>query len=374
MIEKIKTLQEVSAEINEKIGDLKKFNIANGYYQANLRNRRNIEVIDSKVRAKLSFKGAKQPISFGYFKSKRGYNSKYKNNKDYANHYGEFIGYVLALHSEVPVCKAELAHLSRYYPNIHKQINHGTPIEKDGCITYSSLENGKELEHGKTVIDIAKYSREDREVREKDNDDLEVVLDAIETRTRKFYKSISEYPQDYIELKIRENRSKAIQMMVYDCLYGNNDRHDENWAMERDDSQIKMYPLYDNERVLGLYENQNFIEKALKEQNVEEISEKVLFSRMKIPGERNQHSSYKDVLNYLMNHYKTETIETLVKSLEYNTPDRVTSYLKFCEGLPSCYVDFGTTMYKSRYDFAKNLYRSKTANKIYNKQSDGEIR
>lgn len=310
----------------------------------------------------------------GLFKPKR---YEFRDRKVFcANHYGEFIGYILALYGEVPACKVELAHLSEYYPNIHKQINKGTPIEKDGCITYSSLKKGRELEHGKTVIDIAKYNREDKTERKNanDNDNLEVVLDSIETRTRIFYKNISECPQDYIELKVRENRRKAIQMMIYDCLYGNYDRHDENWAMRRDDSHIEMYPLYDNERVLGLYENQNFIEKALKEQKVEEISEEVLFSRMKIPEESNKNSSYKEVLKYLMSNYKAETEETLEKLLKYNTPDRVNSYLKFCEGLPSCYIDFGTIMYKSRYDFARNLCRSKTANETYNKQSDEEIR
>ena len=70
-----------------------------------------------------------------------------------ANHYGELVGYLLALGSRTPACKVELAHLSRYYENIHKERNNGTPEEKDGCISYSHLERGELLHHGKLVVD-----------------------------------------------------------------------------------------------------------------------------------------------------------------------------------------------------------------------------
>lgn len=307
-------------------------------------------------------------LSTVLFKPKR---YEYGDKKVFcANHYGELLGYILAVNSDIPACKVELAHLSKYYPNIHKERNHGTPIEKDGCISYNALKPYEELEHGKNIIDsfsnnfeflFQKLTQNDMR-RLYFNDNIEVVLASIDTKTREFYQSKGSSNQ-YIEMKVRQNRSKAIQMMVYDCLFGNNDRHDENWAMKRNENDIEIYPLYDNERVLGLYENQNTIEEAFKRGKVEEISEKILFSRMRVPGEKNEHSNYKDVLKYLLENYEVETTEALKIQLSQNTPSIINQLLKSCEGLPSCYVDFGTRMYKSRYEFARELYTNKKVNR-----------
>ncbi len=311
----------------------------------------------------------------GLFKPKR---FEHGNRKVFcANHYGEFLGYVLALESDVPACEVNLAHLSKYYPNIHKERNGGTPIEKDGCITYKTLEDSENLDHGKSVIesfimenpDLYHKLTENESRRVYESDNIEIVLAAIEARIRKFYKLNSDTidcSQEHIEEKIKSSKFDAIRMMVYDCLYGNNDRHDENWAMKVGDD-IGMYPLYDNERVLGLYENQNFIENAVKSADIEEISEKQLFSRMRVPGEKKEYSSYKDVLQYLIEKYPKETILALQKPLAINTPKRINSYLKNCERLPQCYVDFGTTMYKLRYNFAKELYMNKNLEGIVHK-------
>lgn len=298
-----------------------------------------------------------------------------------ANHYGEFMGYLLAENSGIPVCKAELAHLSKYYPNIHKEINNGTPVEKDGCLTYSKLAPEDELEPGKTVIEY--FSRE-YENRFKDltindinkvnaSDNLEVMLSALEARIRKFYRdNNNQVSSSTVDNIVKENRKKAIQMMVYDCLYGNNDRHDENWSLVRNKENVGLYELYDNERVLGLHENQNVITKAINDGNVDEISEKMLFSRMRVPGEKKVHSTYKDVLNYLMQNYKPETIEAVSIALKSNTVEKVQEELNLCEGLPQCYIDFAVDMYSSRYNFAKQLYKNKDAISHENKD-DGNI-
>jgi len=303
----------------------------------------------------------------GLFKPKR---YEFGDKKVFcANHYGELVGYILALRSGIPVCKAELAHLSKYYKNIHKFRNNGTPEEKDGCITYSKLKDGDMLKHGKLIVDIFSSKQRERfnSLTPEDSfinkaDNLEVVLSAVEDRTRAFYEEKSDIPNDYVEGKVKQNKLDTIQMIVYDCLYGNNDRHDENWGMLVNDTDISLYPLYDNERVLGLYENQNIIEGALKSDNVEKTSEEILFSRMRVPGDKSKHSNYKDVLEYLMQNYTDETELALKKSLTNNTPADVERILKECEVLPECYVEFGTRMYKSRYEFAKGLYKNKKIN------------
>ena len=55
---------------------------------------------------------------FGLFKPQR---TEFGDKKVFcANHYGELLGYVLSIGSTIPTCKVELAHLSKYYSNIHK--------------------------------------------------------------------------------------------------------------------------------------------------------------------------------------------------------------------------------------------------------------
>ena len=89
------------------------------------------------------------------FKPKR---KEYGDRKIFcANHYGEFIGYLLAIGSRTPACKVELASLSKYYENIYKERNCATPEQKNGCISYCNLENGEVLHHGQLVID--EYAR-----------------------------------------------------------------------------------------------------------------------------------------------------------------------------------------------------------------------
>lgn len=283
-----------------------------------------------------------------------------------ANHYGELIGYLLALGSRTQSCKVELAHLSKYYENKYKEKNHGTPIEKDGCIIYSHLEKNQILEHGRIVLEnyIIRNYNTYKNTSNSIYNDIDTSIAAIESETREFYNNSNiQRSKDYIEAKVDENRKNAINMIIYDCLYGNNDRHDENWALVKDTEgrDINLYSLYDNERVLGLYENIRTIEDTLANNSIEKDSEKLFFSRMTIPGEKGKKSSYKDVLAYLISSY-SETEELLDKHLKGNPPIKVRMYLESCENLPRPYINYGAKMYESRYNFAKDLIKKHKEN------------
>ena len=138
-----------------------------------------------------------------------------------ANHYGELAGYLLALGSRTPACKVELAHLSCYYENIHKERNNGTPEEKDGCISYSHLERGELLHHGKLVVDdyVREHPSKEYEFRKNYENNIDICIAAIEETTRNFYqKSQIKRSKEYIDAKVLENRKAAINMIIYDCL------------------------------------------------------------------------------------------------------------------------------------------------------------
>lgn len=302
----------------------------------------------------------------GLFKPQR----QEPGNKDVfcGNHYGEVIGSALATNAGIPTCKAELAHLSKYYPDIHKERYYGTPIEKDGGIIYSQLNQNDILEAGKVTIERFEENNQDRyrefikdERRKQDvNNNIELVLSAVAFRVEDFYRTTGNYSEEFIQSKIEQTRKRIIEMVVYDCLYGNYDRHDENWSMHiKANQDIDLYPLYDNEKVLGLYENQDFIEKALRSENMENIAEETFFSIMHVPGETKEHSTYKDMLTYLMRTYPHETEEILTKQLSKNTDEHIKKYLEDCEGLPSVYINFGTQMYAYRRNFARDLLEHK---------------
>lgn len=306
----------------------------------------------------------------GLFKPKR---FEFGDKKVFcANHYGEVVAYAIADNADIMSCPAELAHLSKYYSNIHKELNNGTPEEKDGCVIYRLLDGTSILEPGQSAIafyevhnkeDFKKLTAKDKKYNER-YDNIELALAATEARTREYYSYDSEISKEYIEMKVDENKKHILEMIIFDCLYGNNDRHDENWSMEKkiDGTDISIYPLYDNERVLGLYENQNNIENALATNTVKEYSDTILFSRMKVPGETKVHSNYEDVLAYLVNNYQKETTELLKRILSRNTPEKIDSILEECDGLPDCYKKFASQMHMIRYNFARKLYVDKGTN------------
>lgn len=302
----------------------------------------------------------------GLFKPQR----QEPGNKDVfcGNHYGEVIGSALATNAGTPTCKAELAHLSKYYPDIHKERYHGTPIEKDGGIVYSQLNQNDILEAGEVTIERFQEKNEDRyreiikdERKKPDiNNNIELVLSAVAFRVEDFYRTTGNYSEEFIQSRIEQTKKRIIEMVVYDCLYGNYDRHDANWSMYiKANQDIDLYPLYDNEKVLGLYESQDFIEKALRSENMENITEETFFSMMHVPGETKEHSTYKDMFTYLMRTYPHETEEILTKQLSKNTDEHIKRYLEDCEGLPSAYINFGTQMYAYRRNFVRDLLERK---------------
>lgn len=74
-------------------------------------------------------------------------------------------------------------------------------------------------------------------------------------------------------LKISGEMNEILQMIVFDCLIGNSDRHHSNWAeifkMEYRDGGFWFYcnisPLYDNGSSLCAYVNEENIQEILKD-------------------------------------------------------------------------------------------------------------
>ena len=91
---------------------------------------------------------------------------------------------------------------------------------------------------------------------------------------------------------------------------------------------------------------------------MEKKTDENFFSRMHVPGETKKNSTYKEMLEYLMNTYPQETREILQKQLSRHTAESIRKLLEECEGLPSVYVDFATQMYTYRNAFAKGVLQN----------------
>ena len=263
------------------------------------------------------------------------------------NHYGEVAAYVLAQKISMPSCRSELV-------DVHTEKNkytRGNIKYKKGAVVYSRLREREELISGKIITEGLKmnepeeYERISQDPRcnlnESNNNNIEIILASIEYTMKKA--GISEQ-------RITEAKERMIQMSIFDCAFGNNDRHDENWSMSfiaKDRSTLGIYPAYDNERVLGLYENLDLISHAVNSDKVPEISEEVLTSRIGIPG-KPEKVRYYELLEYLASHYPEETQKYIQAILDNVTSKDVLEMLSEMEELPPEYIEFGTLMFSER--------------------------
>ena len=110
MLLPVKSLKEVRNEIHEQIGVQKKLNPKNGYFFTSY-GRRTVSQRNEKVHATMTYKDPTGVLKLGEFKSKSGYNSKLKNNKEYANHYAEYIAYLILKQLGKDVCKVDLGEI-----------------------------------------------------------------------------------------------------------------------------------------------------------------------------------------------------------------------------------------------------------------------
>lgn len=341
MSERVKSLKEVSEEIGEKIGEFKQFNAANGFFKMSLRGEKDIKLYESKIRANLSFKGTKQPISFGYFKSKTGYNNKYKNKKEYANHYGEYIAYIILKQLGKKACKVDIGELEIKNPYNSK------PIQVEGILSHFQLTQEEIFQPMSVIIEHYKevHTKKYRDMTLRGNThsdtNVELILNALEEA---FIKSGQEH-------KISEARKKFFDMCIFDIKFANRDRHDENFGLKINQvtNEIDFYHLFDNEQILGFQENRPDIIKYLDlsdSTQYKKFKDRELTSCIGIP-ENVQKINTQEFLMYLLEHYPEETIDSLKDISRYKLED-LKELMNFCSRLSKEHKDFAEKIFIDR--------------------------
>lgn len=311
-----------------------------------------------------------------------------KKSKMY-NHYGEYFGYLLNKKANIATCPVELVTLH----DTKNKYSQSTKLFR-ACASKSLKESGQEIYAGEMVISKFKlqnpqrYSEilntEDNNITDlkkgtvfinSEEDNVDIVIASIVHETREYEKALGIRTEQEIKRDINNNLNNAIEMIVADCIFGNSDRHSFNWSMiyDKEKGTVGMYPNYDNEAVLGLRKTEVEIKRAVEDkENLSKYAEKECFSRM---GFCPLHSgvSYKNMLEHLVNRYSMyaipamKKITTLVseKDIEnlYSATKNITTRsedseeLTIDDELPEEYEIFGTSLYKERSGYAKNLIK-----------------
>lgn len=358
---RIKTLQEVAEDINEDIGEFKKLDSSNGYFMSNFRSGRGYELEDTKIRMNMSFKGTNQPTSFGYFKSQKGYNSKLQNKGDFANHYGEYIASIILKQLGKKACKVDLG-----IATIRNRFNgKETPVK--GSLSHFQLRQDEMMIPANIVIEDFKalYPKRYRELTErgrtnseKNYTNIELILKAFEHKFRK----------NGQEQDIPAMRQELIDMCVFDILFANRDRHDENFGLRlgQETGRLSFYHLYDNEQILGMQEKSSAAKIYLSnEKEYEKFKETELTSCIGIPG-KIQKIQARELLEYLLQNYPNETRVALEDFGRYKLSN-LEELLGVIDGLSQEHKDFAKKIFVDRQkevDMIVKTSDSKTAKNV----------
>jgi len=122
-------------------------------------------------------------------------------------------------------------------------------------------------------------------------------------------------------------KNQFIDMLVYDALIGNQDRHPFNWSMLYFDTKIKFSPIYDNGASLGF----NFNDDKLTEMNasVTKLNKYVRNTRMKVGLFERKNIKAKILLAFVYHHYPQELNKSIQKVDNFD----IEEYKRFIQSL-----------------------------------------
>ena len=192
----------------------------------------------------------------------------------------------------------------------------GTYEGRIGCMSYQINENHEELIEAALFITEhhSQYNMEDM----------------IDYETGKYY--CLEHVFEIASTK--EMRYRVIQMMVFDFLIGNSDRHQNNWAIIRKYSTrkheifpLRISPLYDNGSSLCCYVNENIVSECLgKDKNrFRALVDSKSRSMIRIDGYKKNRPTHMEMVKYLFENYPETSIifREFLDKLNHDTVDKL---------------------------------------------------
>ena len=301
------------------------------------------------------------------------------------NHFGELFAYILADKVGMKACPVQLVSLHDFRNDYGKNKYFFT-----ACMSECMRQPDESITPGESVINNYRYHNSknfDEIVRERNysykpedvnmvlspDDNVDVAIEAIKYETRRYEEKMGVFSDEDIEMHVDNNVQDMIDMIVFDNIFGNSDRHNENWSVIYSNiGTMYVYPMYDNEAILGFRRPEAMI-KALANRGLShDLNARVNFSRM---GFSPIHSgvTYKSMLEHLMLMYPEQTVNSMnkiinnvsisdleqlydsAKGITYRSQDH--NELTENDELPNEYKTYGLTLYKDRYKYAKHLIK-----------------
>lgn len=197
------------------------------------------------------------------------------------------------------------------------QVDLGIRDGRMGSMSYSVCDFGEELREGIGFIS-GKYPKYNAE-----------TLTNEENNTY--------YCIDYILQSVPKRLPKKIwiEMMMFDFLIGNSDRHQSNWALlykatagTQSEFTIRQCPLYDNGSSLCSFINETQVPSLLGKdvRQFHALVDSKSRSLIRIDGTKKKRPSHREVANYLLQRYSV-TKDIAVRFLERLNEDVIVSLL-----------------------------------------------
>lgn len=291
---------------------------------------------------KFSFEGTNQPTSMGYFKSKKGYNSKYKCSKEYANHYGEYISYIILKQLGKKVCKVDLGNTKIKNPHTSKE------VDVEGILSHYQLDKHEMMQPAEVIISDYKEGHKSlyRRLTERGRTDFPNNYTNVEIILKAFEEKYKEAGQ---EADIPKMRKDFFDMCMFDLKFANRDRHDENFGLKIDQitGKLEFYHLFDDEQILGMQEEKSDIRKYLAtDKRYKQFEQEQLTSCIGIPGNTQKIDSM-SLLTYLLEKYPEETKKSLEDISRYRLSNLEELFNKF-DGLSREHKEFAKKIFIDR--------------------------
>lgn len=104
-----------------------------------------------------------------------------------------------------------------------------------------------------------------------------------------------------------------IEVLLFDFLIGNTDRHQSNWALLKDEAgQYQQCPLYDNGSSLCSYIEDDQIDRLFSKDTgpMRRLTDTGSRSRIRIDGSIKKEPTHKEVVRYLLDRYPRSAVPT----------------------------------------------------------------
>lgn len=224
----------------------------------------------------------------------------YKNNIMLnAAYFGEVIGSQIAKVTIGNACDAELAKQRRGFGDIYD----------NGVISYYYF--AKDDKQISPFFIIQDYYKNEGTTR-KGLPNLDDIFGALK------YLMLRKYKRPYSEYE--KLKQQYVDMIMFDCRFGNFDRQLENWLLFEDGQtqEISLYPLFDNETTLGF--DQAITGNASNEKII--TYNRDLRMAYRAPGDgTREFSNLEDILKYMIEKFPTETEKSIEKVKTFSLED-----------------------------------------------------